>query len=194
MKFSRLQQWLTVGFGVVLMTLLGAAMLARQSIVDRVHPLEVAEDERNEYVYLNELLVAIAEVDVNQKIYLDTGDEDARERFYEQVDILTNYFEELFEESEAMEEDSPYREDLINLNRAVERHFLLLESAIEHYETGTLTPTTHLDIAFQISEARLNAQTALQALVEGDIVEREWDIADTSVSINNDLWLSSVTV
>ncbi|MEM9007478.1 MAG: HAMP domain-containing sensor histidine kinase, partial [Cyanobacteria bacterium P01_F01_bin.86] len=128
------------------------------------------------------------------KIYLDTGDEDARERFYEQVDVLANYFEELFEESEAMEEDSPYREDLINLNQAVERHFLLLESAIEHYETGTLTPATQLDIAFQISEARLNAQTALQALVEGDIVEREWDIADTSVSINNDLWLSSVTV
>ncbi|MBE9066510.1 histidine kinase, partial [Leptolyngbya cf. ectocarpi LEGE 11479] len=65
MTFSRTQQWLTMGFGVAIATLLGTALLARNAIVNRVYPSEWVELEGNAYTYLNGLLVAIAEAEAS---------------------------------------------------------------------------------------------------------------------------------
>ena len=198
MKLSRTQQWLTVGFGAAIATLLGTALLARHAVVDRVYPSEWVETEENEYAYLNGLLVAIAEVEVSHQSYLDTGEADSLERYYTQLETVNSYLQELYAENEALaaagafEEDLVYREALERLRVATEMHVQILEEGIKQYEIGRLDLSTQLDIAQQSSEARVDAHLALQALIEEGSLERQWEMADTSVSINNALWLTGL--
>ena len=194
MNLSRPQQWLTVGFGAVFVALLGTTMLARQAIVNRVHPLEWAEEESYGYAYLNGLLVAMSEAEVAQQAYLETGEEEMLERYYARVNTLSDYYSDLIDEYIEMEIDDPYREPLENLGNAIENHNILLTTEIEQYEAEELSPTMQLDLVQQRLETRLDAQFALQELLEGDSLERGWEIADTSISINNELWLNSVAV
>ncbi|MEO1352099.1 MAG: ATP-binding protein [Cyanobacteria bacterium J06635_15] len=194
MNFSRTRQWLTVGFGVALITLLGTAMIARQAIVHRFFPMEWSEDERDGYTYLNELLITIAEAEVNQKNYLERGQEEALEGYYEQLEIIDIYLTDFSEEYEALEGDATYREALEGLEMAVEAHIDLLELGIELKETGLSDPSAQLEIIREMSESKLIIQQALQALLDEGSIEQQWDIADTTVSINNAFWFTGVAV
>ena len=198
MTLSRPQQWLTVGFGVAIATLLGTALLARNAIVDRVYSPGQVEDEGETYSYLNGLLVAIAEAEVSHQSYVDTGEEDSLERYNTNLEIVSNYLDELnaehkvVEQESAFEEDLVYREALERLRSATEIHVELLEEGIEQYQAGQLDLPTRLKISQQSSDARVDAHLALQVLLDEGSVERQWEMADTTVSINNELWLTGV--
>ncbi|NEZ55982.1 sensor histidine kinase [Adonisia turfae] len=199
MNRSRTQQWLTVGFGVAIATLLGTALLARNAIVGRVNPSDWVEVEGNEYAYLNGLLVAIAEAEASHRSYLNTGEEEALERYQSKLELINSYVEELDAEHEnledteaAFEEDLVYREALERLRVATETHIQILEDGIEQYDNGQLDLTAQLDIAQQSSEVRVDAHLAMQALLDEGSAALQWEMADTSVSINNDLWLTGL--
>ena len=192
MTFSRTQQWLAAGFGVVLVTLIGTAMIARQAIVHRVH-LAWGE-ENNEFIHWNGLLVAIAEAEIFQQAYLDSNEEEALELYYEQLEIIEDYLGEAFEAFEDFEEDSVYKETLQTLSTVIEDRIQLLEAEIDQYTTGQLNLSARLELAQQSQEAQLDLQVALQNLFAEDSFEQQWKIADTSVSANNALWLTSVAV
>ncbi|NER79056.1 MAG: histidine kinase [Leptolyngbya sp. SIO1D8] len=196
MAFSRTQQWLTVGFGVVLTTLLGTALVARQAIVHRVSPLEWTEDENDEQAYFNELLIAIAEAEISQQAYFDTGEEAELDWYNEQLGIINSYLEELFEAYgyEEIEEDSPYTEALANLDIAIEEYILLLEDGIQQYQAGQLDLPIRVEMAQLSRENQLGIQWAFQVFLEEDNQAQQWEVADTSISINNDLWFTSVVV
>lgn len=174
--------------------LLGTTLLARNAIVERVHPerIEIATDD---YTYLNGLLVAIAEAEASYQTYLNTGEEESLEFYQTKLELVDSYLEELeadqanFAAEMAFEDDLGYREALERLRGATEIYIQGLEAAIEQYNSGRLDLSTQLDIAQQISEARVDAHLALQVLLDESNVERQWEMADTSVSINNDLWL-----
>ncbi|MBT9315081.1 sensor histidine kinase [Leptothoe spongobia] len=195
MHRPRSQQWLTVGFGVAIATLLGTALLARNAIVDRVYPPGQVENEGEAYAYLNGLLVAIAEAEVSHQSYLDTAEANALERYNTKLEIVNGYLDELKAEHEAVEQEAVfeealvYREALERLRAATETHVEILEEGIEQYKVGQLDLLTRLEIAQQSSEARVDAHLALQALLDEGSVERQWEMADTTVSINNELWL-----
>lgn len=200
MTFSRTQQWLTMGFGVAIATLLGTALLARNAIVERVHPSEWIDVEGNAYAYLNGLLVAIAEAEASHRSYLNTGDAKILERYQTKVELISSYIEEIDtahqsledEQAAAFEEDLVYRETLERLQAATEAHLKILEESIEQYDNGQLDLLEQLDIAQQSSEVRVDAHLALQTLLDEGSIERQWEMADTSVSINNNLWLTGL--
>ena len=194
MNLLRTQQWLTMGFGVAIAALLGTALLARNAIVERVHS-ERVEIEADDYTYLNGLLVAIAEAESSYQAYLATGDEESLEFYQTKLELVNSYLDELeteqafFEQEMAFEDDLGYREALERLIGATEAHIQILEEALEQYNRGQLDLSTQLEIAQQSSEARVDAHLALQVLLDASNTERQWEMADTSVSINNDLWL-----
>lgn len=201
MTFSRNQQWLTAGFGVAIATLLGTALLARNAIVERVYPSEQVEIEGNAYAYLNGLLVAIAEAEVSHRSYLSTGDTEILERYQTKVELIRSYIQEIDteyqtlldnEQTTAFEEDVVYRETLERLQVAAENHLKILEESIKNHKNGQLNLSEQLDIAQQSSEVRVDAHLALQTLLDEGSVERQWEMADTSVSINNNLWLTGL--
>ena len=198
MTFSRTQQWLTAGMGVAIATLLGTALLARHAIVGRVSSPGQVEIEGDEYAYLNELLVAIAEAEVSHQAYLDSGEDDELERYVTKLELVSSYLKELneehavFEKEAAFEEDLVYGEALERLQVATETHVQILEASIEQYQLGQLDLSMQLDFAQQSGEARVDAHLALQELLDEGSVERQWEMADTSVSINNDLWLTGL--
>ena len=209
----RTRQWVTVGFGAVLIALLGTALLARQAIINRVEPLEWTEDESNGYNLLNRILVAIATADAHQHAYFETGQDESIDAFYEQLEIVDTYRSELFddeeedlednlddlelddlEDDEDLEDDSTYSILLEELNRAVENRLEILTVGIEKYKAGELDTQTQLALIQQNRDAQLDIQYAIQALIEEGNVERQWDIADTSLQANNELWLMGLTV
>ncbi|MEM9483416.1 MAG: HAMP domain-containing sensor histidine kinase [Cyanobacteria bacterium P01_F01_bin.116] len=198
MNRSRAQQWLTLGLGVAIATLLGTALIARNAIVDRIEPSEEVELEGEEYAYLNGLLVAIAEAEVSHQDHLNTGDTDALERYNTKLEIVRGYLAELneadalMEQEAAFEEALVYREILERLRVATETHVEILEDAVEQYKDGQLDVQTRQDISQQSSEARVDAHLALQALLDESSVDRQWEMADTTVSINNELWLTGI--
>ncbi|MEM1251517.1 MAG: ATP-binding protein [Cyanobacteria bacterium P01_H01_bin.21] len=194
MNRSRSQIWLSTGFGIAIATLLGTALLARNAIVQRVSPSERIEIKDDEYAYLNGLLIAIAEAESNHQAYLNTGETEALELYQTKIELIDSYLDELdaeFEsfEEETFEEDLVYREAMDRLRVATDTHVQVLEDALEQYDAGWLDLSTQLDAAQQSSEARVDAHLALQVLLDGNSVERQREITDTSVSINNDLWL-----
>ena len=194
MNLLRTQQWLTMGFGVAIAALLGTALLARNAIVERVHA-ERVEREADDYTYLNGLLVAIAEAESSYQAYLTTGDEESLEFYQTKLELVNGYLDELeteqaiFEQEMAFEDDLGYREALERLIGATEVYVQILEEALEQYNRGQLDLSTQLEIVQQSSEARVDAHLALQVLLDESNTERQWEMADTSVSINNDLWL-----
>ena len=200
MTFSRNQQWLTAGFGIAIATLLGTALLARNAIVNRVYPSEWVELEGNAYAYLNGLLVAIAEAEASHRSYLSTGDTEILDRYQTKVELISSYIQEIDtvhqsledEQAATLEEDLVYRETLERLQVATKTHLKILEESIEQHDRGQLDLADQLEITQQSSEARVDAYLALQALLDEGSVERQWDMADTSVSINNNLWLTGL--
>lgn len=200
MNLARTQKWLTLGFGAVVVTLLGTALLARHAIVNRSNPSEQVALETEGYAYLNELLVAIAEAEASHRSYLNTDEEESFERYETKLDLITGYIEELdaeyqdLEAEDAFEEDLVFREELERLRVAAEKHVQILEEGLEQYRKGQLDLSNQLEIAQQSSEVRVDAHLALQALLDEGNAERHLDIADTSVSINNDLWLTGLVV
>ena len=194
MNRSHSQIWLTAGVSIAIAALLGTAFLARNAIVERVHPSERVEIEDDEYAYLNGLLVAIAEAESSHQAYLNTGGIEALELYQTKIGLIDNYLDELdaeFEsfEEETFEEDLAYREALDRLRVAIDTHMQVLEDALDQYEAGQLDLSTQLEAAQQSSEARVDAHLALQVLLDESRAERQREITDTSVSINNDLWL-----
>ncbi|MBE9069018.1 histidine kinase, partial [Leptolyngbya cf. ectocarpi LEGE 11479] len=132
--------------------------------------------------------------------YLNTGDTEILERYQTKAELISSYIQEIDtvhqsledEQAAAFEEDLVYRETLERLQIATETHLKILEESIEQYENGQLDLPEQLDIAQQSSEVRVDAHLALQALLDEGSVERQWDMADTSVSINNNLWLTGL--
>ncbi|MEM9485061.1 MAG: HAMP domain-containing sensor histidine kinase, partial [Cyanobacteria bacterium P01_F01_bin.116] len=185
-------------FSVAIATLLGTALIARNAIVDRVYPSEQVEPEGEDYAYLNGVLVAIAEAEVSHQAYLNTGDTDALERYNTKLEIVRGYLAELSEAHDVLEEEAAfeealiYREVLERLRVATETHVEILEDAVDQYEVGQLDSQARQDIDQQSSEARVDAHLALQALLDEGNIERQWEMADTTVSINNELWLTGV--
>ena len=200
MTFSRTQQWLTMGVGVAIATLLGTALLSRNAIVEQVHPSEWSELEGNAYAYLNGLLVAIAEAEASHRSYLSTGDTEGLDRYQTKVELINSYITEIdteytnfeTEQEIAFEEDLVYREALERLQVAAEAHLQILDESIEQHNNQQLNFSEQLDIAQQTSEVRIDAHLALQTLLDEGNVERQWEMADTSVSINNNLWLTGL--
>ena len=194
MNRSRSQIWLSTGFGIAIATLLGTAFLARNAIVERVHPTDRVKSEETGYAYLNGLLVAIAEAESSHQAYLNTGETESLELYQTKIELINSYSDELSAElerfgDETFEEDLVYREALDRLRVATETHVQVLEEALDQYESGRLDLSTQLETAQQRSEARVDAHLALQVLLDENNIERQREIADTSVSINNDLWL-----
>ena len=200
MTFSRTQQWLTMGFGVAIATLLGTALLARNAIVERVRPSEWVEVKGNAYAYLNGLLVAIAEAEASHRAYLNTGETDSLDRYQTKLELINSYVAELDAEYENLEaeEETVFEEDLVDrealerLSVATETHIQILEDGIEQYKNGQLDLAAQIDIVQQSSEVRVDAHLAMQALLDEGSAERQSEIADTSVSINNNLWLTGL--
>ncbi|MDJ0706864.1 MAG: HAMP domain-containing sensor histidine kinase [Leptolyngbyaceae cyanobacterium MO_188.B28] len=195
MNFSRTQQRLTIGFGIVLTILLCTAALVRQIIVNRGYPLDLIEKEGNVYaVYtnINSLLVEIEAVEMNQQVYLDIDQEEILDQANEDLENINSYFKELFSEYKIISEDSIYSEGLNNLESALEKRIQLLRDGIDKYQTEQLDLSTRLNIAQQQNEARLDTHLALEAFLEEVDSEWEWGIAETEIRVNNDLWLTSM--
>lgn len=198
MNHSRYQPWLAVGFGVAIATLLGTALIARNAIEERVYPAEQVESEEEDYAYLNGLLVAIAEAEVSHQVHLNTGDPEALERYSTKLEIVRGYLAELSEAHDLLEQEAAfedaliYREVLERLRVATETHVEILEDAIDQYDRDQLNGQARQEVAQQSSEARVDAHLALQALLDESSVERQWEMADTTVSINNELWLTGI--
>ena len=180
------------------MTLMGTALLARNALVDKATPSEWIELEGETYGYFNGLLVAIAEAEASHQAYLNSDDQEALERYQTKLELINGYIEELDTEQDLLENetefeaDLTYRETLERLRAATETHLQILEEGLEQYETGQLDLAIQLDIAQRSSEARVDAHLALQSLLDGGNIARQWEMADTSVSINNDLWLTGL--
>ena len=76
MTISQPQKWLTLGFGMVLATLLGTGLIAYEAIINREYPFEVETETDSGYALLNEILAVIASAEVSHQAYLATGDEE----------------------------------------------------------------------------------------------------------------------
>ncbi|MEO1095963.1 MAG: ATP-binding protein [Cyanobacteria bacterium J06638_28] len=194
MNFSRIQYWLTGGFSVVLIALLGTAWLARRAIMERVYLFEWAGEETSGYAYFNGLLVAIAEAEIHQQNYLVTSQEEELSQYYEQLEFIRNILEELFEDYEELEPDSAYREAIENLAIATERSVELMEAQLDQAISGQLDLASQLALNRQLSEVQVELQITLTSFLEVDNTEREWAFIDINLSANNELWLWGILV
>ena len=191
MNLSRTQQWLTVGFSIVLATLLGTAMLVRQIIVNSAYPLAWTEEEEN-YQLLSVLLETIAFAELEQQAYLDTGQEEFLDQVQESLEIINGDLKLLYDEFS--EEDVVYSKTLEDLENALEKRIQLLRAGIDKYQSGQLDPSARLELARQRDEAQLEAHLAEEALFGEADFEEGWDISTLEISVKNSLWLTGVSV
>ncbi len=68
--------------------LLMNAILLRQSVIEREQPLDFYEETLDNHDYFNDLVTVIALAEVSQQTYLETGQQDALNTLYEQINIL----------------------------------------------------------------------------------------------------------
>lgn len=199
MNLSRTQQWLSVGFGVAIATLLGTSLLALNAIVHRSHPTERMGRDGITHAYLNGLLVAIAEAETSHQTYLEMGETAVLERYYTKLERVNNYLVELslghqafLEDDILFEEELAYLEALDHLRVAIETHVQLLEDQIEHHQSKQRDVSAQLEMVQQSRDAWVNTLRALQLWLDGGTADRNWSMADTTVSINNELWLTGL--
>ena len=190
MTISQPQKWLTLGFGMVLATLLGTGLIAYEAIINREYPFEVETETDSGYALLNEILAVIASAEVSHQAYLATGDEEQQRESYVYLEIAESFLEELNEE----EENAYwlYPEALEPLKIALGNRVNGLAESINQSDAEPPNLQTQLDRAAQRSQAQLEIHIAVQTLIEEGSIDQEWAIADTSLSINNGLWTLSV--
>ena len=220
MKFSRTQWWLTVVFGVVLTTWIGMVMVLRQAILRQEGPLEWMWERTESYTFFNEILTAFVTADVSQQTYLTTGDDDALETYYEQIETIegdrADFFDEAFSEEaaaaaearaefgeeeddldalededwEEMEQERAYYNVLREIDIAITRRIQLWEQTIQLHQSGQLDMATQLNLLQQGKSAQFELQQHLQDLLDAEDWEEEWDVIDVSIQQNNALWIS----
>ena len=193
MTISQPQKWLTLGFGIVLATLLGTGLIAYEAIINREYPFEVEAEADSGYALLNEILAAIAGAEVSHQAYLETGEEENQRESYVYLEIAESFLEEL----NAEEEENDYwlyLEALEPLKTALENRVSGLAASINQSDAEPPGLQTQIDRAAQRSQAQLEIHMAVQTLVEEGSIDEQWALADTSLSINNGLWTLGLIV
>jgi len=214
MTVSQPQKWLNLGFGVVLTTLLGTGLIAYRAIINREYPLAMESAVENGYAQLNELLAAIAGAEVSHQAYLETGAEENQRESYvyleraesfleglkaEELDAEDSDIKELdIQEFEALDTEEDiywlYEEALAPLETALEKRVEGLAKNINEPDSEPPDLQTQIDRATQRSQDQFEIYEALQILLEEGSIDEQWALADTSLSINNRLWILSLVV
>ncbi len=194
MGLSRTQYWLTGGFGLVLIALTSTAWLARRGIVEQVQSLERAEADRYQYAYINELLLTIADAEVEQKNYLNSADEESLEQYYETLDYLNAQLEEIESLQDELAADALDVELLEELTVGIDRHISLLDTELSAALSESADEAEMALLSQQLSESRRDLQVVFQDVFDSDVEESEWAISDANLGTNNQLWLWTLSV
>lgn len=199
MAFSRTQQWLTAGFGLVLISLIGTALSARNAIWEQANAASFIEELMDRSEALDELLWALSMAESSQQRYFETQQEDALASYYQQIEIIESYRNELLLETLATEahpaEGSAYHEALSPFSEALADRLESLEQGIspDSPVEQALTAAEQSDILQQGREDQLKLEDTLQDFLDAGGLEYSFGLSpEREIAVNNALWRISL--
>ena len=196
MAFSKPQQWLTAGFGLLLASLVGTAFTARQAILEQATTLSLFEAMEAKAEVLEDFLFALSNADSIRDQYFESQTPEILNNYEEQLDLIDSFREDLLFEAQLIPpEEEAYQTALEQLTEAINQHLENLEQVFVLESVPALSDEQKTTLTERSRETEAAIEKALELFLQAESESTEQPLEvfpDVEIETNNALWKISI--